>query len=577
MSLFYTTERNVQMLIYLMKQHGVRKVIASPGATNVTFVASIQQDPYFEIYSAADERSAAYIACGLAAESGESVAISCTGATASRNYVPGLTEAYYRKLPILAVTSTQHTGRIGQLCPQVIDRSIIQNDIAVMSVNIPFIYSKEDEWDCNVKLNRALLALKHRGGGPVHINLTTNYCRDFSAKNLPETRVIRRITKNDKFPEINAEKVGIFVGAHLKWSIKLTDAVDRFCEAHNGVVLCDHTSNYQGKYRIQYNLICGQIRHTDLGKMDLLIDMGEMSGSYMSIQPKNVWRVNSDGEIRDTFRKLTYLFDMTEEEFFAAYSGDGHSNLNYYGSCKKAYDELAVQIPEMPFSNLWIAQNTIKKLPKDSILHLGILNSLRCWNFFETSTSINCYANTGGFGIDGIVSTLVGASLADKEKLHFLVVGDLAFFYDLNAIANRNVGNNIRILLVNNGCGTEFRNYNHFAAQFGEDAKPYIAAEGHYGKQSKELIKNYAENLGFIYLCASDKEEYLNAVDKFVDSRIGDKSIIFEVFTSPEDESAALKLINCINEPSVTDVAKSVAKSILGEKNVKAIADILKG
>ena len=94
MEYYYTAEKNVQMLVYLMKAHGVRKVIASPGTTNVTFVASLQQDPYFEIYSAADERSAAYMAWGLAAESGEPVAISCTGATASRNYIPGLTEAY---------------------------------------------------------------------------------------------------------------------------------------------------------------------------------------------------------------------------------------------------------------------------------------------------------------------------------------------------------------------------------------------------------------------------------------------------------------------------------------------------
>ena len=109
----YTIEKNVQMLIYLMKKHNIKKVIASPGTTNITFLASIQQDTFFEIYSAADERSAAYIACGMAAESGEPVALTCTGATASRNYISGLTEAYYRKLPILAITSSQHLGRIG--------------------------------------------------------------------------------------------------------------------------------------------------------------------------------------------------------------------------------------------------------------------------------------------------------------------------------------------------------------------------------------------------------------------------------------------------------------------------------
>ena len=99
MANYYTNEKNAQIVISLLKQHGIKKVVVSPGATNVTFVGSVQQDPFFEIYSSVDERSAAYIACGLSAESGVPVVLSCTGATASRNYLPGLTEAFYRKLP----------------------------------------------------------------------------------------------------------------------------------------------------------------------------------------------------------------------------------------------------------------------------------------------------------------------------------------------------------------------------------------------------------------------------------------------------------------------------------------------
>ena len=86
----YSSEKNIQILLSLMKAHNVKKIVISPGATNVCFVTSVQNDDYFELYSSVDERSAAYIACGLAEESGEPVALSCTGATASRNYVSGL-------------------------------------------------------------------------------------------------------------------------------------------------------------------------------------------------------------------------------------------------------------------------------------------------------------------------------------------------------------------------------------------------------------------------------------------------------------------------------------------------------
>src|SRR5690554_3657909 len=151
MANYYTNEKNAQIVISLLKKHGIKKVVASPGTTNMAFVASVQQDPFFEIYSSVDERSAAYIACGLSAESGEPVVLSCTGATASRNYLPGLTEAYYRKLPILSITSTQVTSKVGHHMAQIIDRSSLPNDVVNYSVLMPLVKDEDDLWDCEIK------------------------------------------------------------------------------------------------------------------------------------------------------------------------------------------------------------------------------------------------------------------------------------------------------------------------------------------------------------------------------------------------------------------------------------------
>ena len=123
-------------MISLLKQNGIRKIVASPGATNVTFVGSLQGDSFFEMYSCVDERSAAYMASGLCAESGEPVVLSCTGATSSRNYMPALTDAYYRKLPILAITSSQFSSRVGQMVAQVTDRTSPPSDTVVRSFNL---------------------------------------------------------------------------------------------------------------------------------------------------------------------------------------------------------------------------------------------------------------------------------------------------------------------------------------------------------------------------------------------------------------------------------------------------------
>lgn len=573
----YSSEQNVQILIYLLKQHNIRKVIASPGTTNINFVASVQFDKYFQVYSCVDERSAAYMACGMAEESGEPVVLTCTGATASRNYVPGLTEAYYRKLPVLAVTSTQHLGRVGQNVPQVIDRSTRMNDLVMCSIQLNTVHTQEDAWSAGVKINEALLELRHNGGGPVHINLETKYSNDFSEKELHTAKVIRRYNVLDKLPDLENKKIGILVGSHSKWSESLTKSVDDFCRAYGAVVFTDNTSNYKGEYNISYALITSQdLSYFEETYVDLLIDIGNISGGYNRINSKEIWRINPDGIIRDTYQKLTKVFQM-EEEFFFRYYADkavGIVSNDLYESCKLLTTELNQKIGELPFSNIWIAKETESRLPKDSIVHFGILNSLRSWNFFSLPKTVFGYSNTGGFGIDGGVSALIGASLASPNKLCFGVIGDLAFFYDINSLGNRHVGRNVRIMLVNNGCGTEFRNYNHPAERFGKDADEYMAAAGHFGMKSQQLVRHYVEDLGYEYLDAYSKESYLKNIDRFLTPEITDKPMVFEVFTNHQDESDALYAMRHLTVSKKEEV-KKVVKDVIGEKGISVVKKLI--
>lgn len=573
----YSSERNVQMLIYLLKQHHIRKVIASPGTTNINFVASVQFDDYFQVYSCVDERSAAYMACGMAEESGEPVVLTCTGATASRNYVPGLTEAFYRKIPVLAVTATQHLGRIGQNMQQVLDRSEQMKDLVNYSMQLQTIHTAEDEWAAGVRINEALLELRHNGGGPVHINLETQYSQDFAEKELKPVKVIMRYCPGDEMPDLPEGRVGIFVGNHSKWSDSLTQAVDTFCEKYNAVVYTDHTSNYKGKYDVLSPLMASQdLCAFDEASVDLLIDMGNVTGASIEIRSNVVWRVNPDGVIRDTYRKLTKIFQMEEEAFFNYYDKvEGKTRgTGCLERCQAVQQQLYSKIGELPFSNAWIAQQTASKLPTGSIIHFGILNSLRTWNFFEIPKTVLGYSNTGGFGIDGDVSSLIGASLVQPQVLHFGIVGDLAFFYDMNSLGNRHVGNNIRLMLVNNGRGTEFRNYNHPAERFGKDADAFMAAAGHFGRKSHELIKHYAEDLGYEYLEADSKESYLKSMARFLTPEVTDRPMLLEVFTNSKDESDAIYMMRHLATSKKSE-AKQAVKKVLGQKGVSVVKKLM--
>lgn len=584
----YTNERNVQIVIALLKAHGIHRVIASPGTTNMTFVVSIQNDPWFQIWSSVDERSAAYLACGMAAETKEPVVISCTGATASRNYMPGLTEAYYRKLPVLAITSTRGNHRIGHLVDQQIDRRNIPNDIAMESVTIPMVKDSEDERMCEIEANKAILALKLNGGGPAHINMYTKYSKDFSVKELPKANAIFRHTIYDELPNIPKDgRVAIFIGSHSDFTEKQIEAIDCFCATYDAAVFCDHTSGYRGKYEVHYQLSAGQKKWTsELKKVNLLIHIGEVSGDQFRPSSKHIWRVSPDGQIRDTWGKLRRVFMMPEEVFFKHYSIEGSSCNEYNNSLNEEIAELERLIPDLPFSNIWMAQQIHSKLPAGCELHLGIYHSLRAYNFFKLPSGIHAKCNVGGFGIDGGVSTMMGAAFAHPEKLFVGVFGDLAFFYDMNVIGNRHVANNVRIMLVNNGKGSEFRNYNHPCYFLGEEADDYIAAACHYGNKSEVLVKHYAEDLGYEYLTANSKESFLSVIDRFLSSDITDRPMLFEVFTESHEESEALeKILNfaecnggVVNIISKTkSIVKNIIKDTLGETRIKAAKSFIRG
>lgn len=542
---YYSAERNIQILIFLLKAHGIKKVIASPGATNVTFIASIQQDPWFEIYSCIDERSAAYMAVGMSDECGEPVVISCTGATSSRNYMPALTEAYYRKIPVIAITSSQDNMNRGHLIAQVTDRSSPPPDTVIESVYVQNIRCEKDEWDCTIKINR-ILQLHKTSPGPIHLNVATGMGGGYNVKNLPSAKIINKYNIEDKLPPLPENgHIGIFIGSHTVFTNKEIETIDQFCAANNAIVFCDHTSRYNGQYGFHFSLIGAQEEMTNtIADLSLLINIGEVSGDYdtmCNLRPKEVWRVSPDGEFRDMFRgKLSKVFQMKEIEFFSNYLGSGEIHSSYIEECRHLYYFILERFTNIPFSNIYIAYRLSKIIPENSVIYLGILNSLRSWNYFETSSTVKSISNVGGFGIDGIVSSLIGASFCEPQRLYFGILGDLSFFYDMNSLGNRHIKGNVRIMVINNGHGQEFCNYNHAASFLGEDANKFVAAGGHYGNISPTLLKDYAENLNFKYICAKNKEEFDANYNIFIRPNTDEQPVLFEIFTDAENENKAL-------------------------------------
>ena len=588
MEISYSEERNVLILLALLKENGIKRVVASPGSTNVCFVGSIQSDPYFEVYSCVDERSAAYMACGIAEETKEPVLLSCTGATASRNYYPAMTEAFYRRLPVIAVTSSQQSERIGHMITQVTDRRQLAADVVVAKVEVPVVLSDDEKWNCEIQINKALLACKQRGGGPVHINLITNRSRSFGVKELPQVNAIKYYSYNDLFPDLPVGKKVVFIGSHRQFSETETRVIDNFCASQDAVVFYEMTSGYFGRYGIKYDLIAAQsMSNSAFKNVDLLIHIGEIAGGDFQsfIKPKQVWRVCRDGEIKDPFRKLTTIFEMSEETFFSHYINEGADNHQLYDEYKaetiRLFDKL--HDTELPFSHFWIAEQLVHRLPENSEIHAGILNSFRSWNLFELPNNVHGYCNVGGYGIDGCVSSLIGASFIHPKKLYFGVFGDLAFFYDMNCLGNRHIKNNVRIILVNKwNINDVFYNYfylGEYTTLSSDEIDKFGSAAGHYANKSSELVKHFAQDLGFDYLCSSNKEEFEKVASIFTNGDLTEKPLFWEIFTNGDDDALAYQLVRSLDSDTIVKIKRKVVDSMrdaVGDNMLRKVHALVK-
>ncbi|MDA8944041.1 thiamine pyrophosphate-binding protein [Porticoccaceae bacterium] len=571
----YTNEEHILILLSLLKAHNVRHIVVSPGSTNIPISGSVQNDSYFIVHSCVDERSAAYIAIGLSEKLGEPVALSCTGATASRNYLPGLTEAFYRKIPIVAITGYNGSRVNGHLVPQNIDRSILPKDVAQVSVELPCIKNDDDRWFCSVQINKALIELRKNGCGPVHINFASQYTGQFDVKSLPSVRDVAYFQKIEDIPKTSLKKIAVFIGSHKIFSKEEVTAIGEFSLKHGIPILTDSTSNYFGYGAIKGSLVSGNFgllnENWKAAKPELVIHLGEVSGDYYTSrvlqEAKEVWRLTNDGIMRDTGRKLRYLLDITTENFFSRMKFDEAEDL--LSTWVKLDSHLRDLINNLPFSNVWMAQQLSQRLDKELHLYFAILNSLRSWNFFLFDC-LSVSSNVGGFGIDGCLSTAIGGALGDPTNMHLLVIGDLAFFYDMNSLANRHLPPNLRIILINNGCGVEFNNKTHIASKLDFSADELISAGGHFNSSENgssvisppavrlknSIVSSYCKNLGFEYKSALKKNDFLECLEDFLIQ--SDRPKLIECFTDVESESNALEYMLNLDRSGKEKIYKTV-------------------
>lgn len=555
---------NIDYVIEALKFHHINRVVISPGGTNIALVKKLQEDSFFKCYSVVDERSAMYFAIGLYLQTGEIIATSCTSAQATRNYIPGLTEAYYKKAPILAITMSKHPRFTYQGYMQAPDQTSLPKDSIKKSFCLPFVDSDSDKLFSMRVINEAIAELKNGSYGPVQLNIPwQDFQLDYSISKAKNIGIASYFNITGK--EFESKRILIVIGESRPYDEETIKNIEKFAKNTNTVVYTNHLSNFNSSIAVSGNFLLTCINHEEFVKElmpDMLITIGGQTGDYplynqlskICYDKIEHWHISSNNEMLDTYDHLSLIVKGTASEFFSHVCKCTNCYSNEYRSKWSAYIRNMNNSIQIPFSNAYCASKLSSMLPKMSIVNFAILNSLRVWNWFTLDRSITCYSTVAAFGIDGGTSMLLGESV-ESESLSFLITGDLAFFYDLNALGIRHIRNNVRILLVNNNGGVEFK-YKALSSTY-EERNKYIAAAGHFRN-----AKGWSETCGFTYLPVRSKQEFDNVCERFVSE--SETPLIIEAFVSDADEALAYKsLLEANKKHNVTKEISKKIKSII--------------
>lgn len=576
-----TDIKQIQIIVSLLKQFSIKKIVISPGTRHVPLVHIVETDPFFECYSVVDERSAAYFALGLSEASAEPVCITCTSATATCNYMPAMQEAYERHIQLIALTADRARYQRFHGENQCINQVDMYRPFVRYAVDTPDVLNKEDYWYCNRCVNEALLELSKAEKGPIQINflepLSIKRLSTFTNTEIPPTRKIDRIDV-PKWYELDKtlrgfKRILVLCGQYNK-SSKLNEGLEYFIHRYNAVVTYDYFSNVESPLFVQSALYSEIMNSEEISmlKPDLIISFGTKVYSVLGVKYRgsNIehWHIDPSGRVYDPIHSLKKVFAVSPDLFFASFlnnlDNEQQSDGLYLNLWNKAVSRLDLTI--QGFTNHYVIRKTLENLPSHSTIHASVLNAMRLTNYSKIPNETEVMGNICADGIDGALSSFI-AQADGFDGMALLVIGDLSYLYDLNAIFNT-LPDNVRILVVNNYAGGEFH-YNISEARI-DTLNLHIAA-GHHS-----CIGDTISFSNLSYLSASNSKELDEALSSFYKKSAG--PVLLEVFTDANNDGEDLRSFLAKNRKLTRrNKIGACVKSILGEKMTVKLKAIVNG
>ncbi len=464
--------QHIADLVHIMYTWGIRDVVMSPGSRNAPLIHGFVHCEQVSCHSIPDERVAGYFALGIALKTGRPVIVLCTSGTAALNLAPALAEAYYQHVPLVAITA----DRPADVVETQQNQTLLQEDLFNNYTKGFLNWSHESADEKALEALLCLAAASHPG--PIHLNVPI---KEPLYRPLPQPRrcslsFAPKEVKRDMIPEDlvvalqRAQRILILCGQQRP-DPSLLQVLKAIAQRQQAVVVAEAVSNLNDA-TICYatDALAAHLLNSDDRAYvpDLMFSTGGHIVSkqwllWMQRHPELVhWRISEAPDQLDTYGNLSGLVVGESARVLQALFPNSHAPCSAYVERWRAFHHrvehlLQDHLREIPFSDLYLFGQLVSNLPKGSHLHLGNGSAIRYAQMFPLDSSLTVYGNRGVSGIDGSLSTAVGISKADPSTQNILLIGDMSFVYDSNALWNRNMPSNLHIVIINNGGGGIFR------------------------------------------------------------------------------------------------------------------------
>ncbi|WP_181349504.1 2-succinyl-5-enolpyruvyl-6-hydroxy-3-cyclohexene-1-carboxylic-acid synthase [Thalassobacillus sp. CUG 92003] len=538
--------RYVGAFVDQLYQSGVTDVVISPGSRSTPLAMTCAEHSGLKEWVILDERSAGFFALGIAKEQRAPVVLICTSGTAAANYYPAIVEAAYSRHPLIVLTADRPHELRDVGAPQAIEQIDMYHSFTKWfhEMALPEGTERMLHYAKNIAA-RAVRTSASGNAGPVQLNFPFRepLVPDFSLPDwqgstytIPPVQMTgkRQLVEEHlgqiKNRLLQAERGVIVCGPQM--DVALREAVIQLSDALGVPVLADplsqlRTGSHDKENVIdQYDAILKSSHAKQQLSPEFIIRFGAMpvSKSYLQwlelIEEAEHFVVEPEEGVREPAGVPTQFIYADPVRFCYELANSVQRRtidsdwLNLWQEMNLAAKECMLRHPEDEALNEAQAVADLSELlPDQSILFVGNSMPIREVDSFFVTTpkDIELLANRGGNGIDGVVSTALGASVSGKHVT--LLIGDVSLFHDLNGLLTaKHEYLSLTVVLINNDGGGIFsylpqaRHPDHYEKLFGTplglDFKPIIEGYGASYRwartkdQYTEYLRNSYQNKG---------------------------------------------------------------------------------